>query len=295
LDLSLSDMSMEEVEEDTDSVVERMARPAAPTLDSAEFFRQLREALPAQQQYQPSLNFKLPQFWPERPAAWFGMVECQFHLRKVIGEMDKYCLVVSALPDESVKLVSFLLEQPPTILPYTTLKQQLLATHQLTPYQQMEQLFNVEPLGGRKPSELLAAMLALCPKGEEQSSFFSFLFLQRLPRELRVLLAEDDHKNLRALADKADKLHALQAKQAFDCAAAVEELPDTVAAITGKQHKKKHHKQGNKTGSQPSSSKQQASNTPKGLARKASGLCFYHWTFGEAATRCEAPCTWQGN
>jgi len=228
------------------------------------------------------------------------MAECQFHLRKIVSEMDKYCLVVSALPDESVRLVSYILEQPPAISPYTYLKQQLLASHQLTPYQQIEQLFSVEPLGARKPSELLAVMLAMCPKGEETSAFFSYLYLQRLPRELRVLLADDNHKDLRALADKADRLHALHTKQAHDCAA-VESDPDLVAAIGGKRDGKKKQKTGGKSSAagqqqqQQSGGKKQASNTPKGLARKASGLCFYHWTFGEVATRCESPCTWQGN
>ena len=54
LDLS-QDMSMEEEEEDTVSEAEHMAGPTvAPTLDTADFFRQLREALPLQQ-HQPSL------------------------------------------------------------------------------------------------------------------------------------------------------------------------------------------------------------------------------------------------
>jgi hypothetical protein len=39
----------------------------------------------------------------------------------------------------------------------------------------------MEPLGARKPSELLNHMLELCPRGEEKNKFFLFLFLQRLP------------------------------------------------------------------------------------------------------------------
>ncbi len=41
--------------------------------------------------------------------------------------------------------------------------------------------------------------------------------------------------------------------------------------------------------------RQQSGNATKALARKASGLCFFHWTFGDKAARCEGPCTWQGN
>jgi hypothetical protein len=64
----------------------------------------------------------------------------------------------------------------------------------------------MEPLGGRTPTELLAEMLELCPRGQESNIFFLFLFLQRLPRELRVLLDEDDNLTPRQLAAKADKL-----------------------------------------------------------------------------------------
>ena len=114
-------------------------------------------------------------------------------MRRITDEIDRYCVVVAALPLESLRLVGHVLEHPPAVQAYSALKQLLLSTHQLTPYQRMEQLFNVEPLGARKPSELLANMLDICPRGEETLSFFSFLFLQRLPREIRVLLADDDH------------------------------------------------------------------------------------------------------
>jgi hypothetical protein len=67
----------------------------------------------------------------------------------------------------------------------------------------------IEPLGSRKPSKLLAAMLELCPRGQEGNMFFTHLFMERLPAELRILVGEDNHRDPRPLADKADKLWAL--------------------------------------------------------------------------------------
>ncbi len=64
-------------------------------------------------------------------------------------------------------------------------------------------------LGSRKPSDLMAAMLETCPRGEEKSNLFACIFLQRLPREIRVLLANVDHKDPKALATSADELWAL--------------------------------------------------------------------------------------
>jgi hypothetical protein len=42
-------------------------------------------------------------------------------------------------------------------------------------YQKIAALHKMVPLGGRKPSELLASMLALCPGGHESSIFFTNL------------------------------------------------------------------------------------------------------------------------
>jgi hypothetical protein len=63
-------------------------------------------------------------------------------------------------------------------------------------------------LGSRRPTQLLAEMMELCPDDEEASCFFVFLFLQRLPAWLRVQLAADDQANIRQLVTRADRLFA---------------------------------------------------------------------------------------
>jgi hypothetical protein len=48
------------------------------------------------------------------------------------------------------------------------------------------------PLWAHKPSEVMAAMLKLSPRGPEDLPFFTFFYLHRLPRELQLLLKEMD-------------------------------------------------------------------------------------------------------
>ncbi len=48
-----------------------------------------------------------------------------------------------------------------------------------------------------------------------------------------------------------------------------------------------------KSGAAPSTA--EASTSPAALAQDSAGLCFYHWTYGEKASRCRKPCSWQGN
>jgi hypothetical protein len=96
-----------------------------------------------------------------------------------------------------------------------------LAAHQLTDIQRVEQLFNLPPLRAQKPSELLAEMLRLCPRGQENNAFFNCLFLNKLPRELRILLWEAEMEDKQALGARADLFAAHNSKQAHDVVAAV--------------------------------------------------------------------------
>jgi hypothetical protein len=90
---------------------------------------------------------------------------------------------------------------------------------------------------------MLAEMLEYCPAGESTTAVFAFLFLQRLPREIRVLLSEDDPANMRAIAEKADRLIAMHVPQSHDACAAVaaadsSEDAEVVATLQGARSRK---------------------------------------------------------
>jgi hypothetical protein len=44
-------------------------------------------------------------------------------------------------------------------------------------FQKAEKLFLMPSLGSRKPSEMMAAMLETCPRGEEKTNLFAYIFL----------------------------------------------------------------------------------------------------------------------
>jgi hypothetical protein len=107
------------------------------------------------------------------------MAEAQFCLWNMMNDNDKYLSLVATLLLETFHMVVHIVEkeeQPEDA--YKQLKAALVASHVLTDYQSVEQLSKVEPLGGRRPSDLLAAMLELCPREHES---FHFSFLQWLP------------------------------------------------------------------------------------------------------------------
>jgi hypothetical protein len=80
----------------------------------------------------------------------------------------------------------------------------MLAAHQLTDIQRVEQLFSLRPLAAQKPSELLEEMLRLCPRGQENNALFSCLFLNKLHWELSILLLKADIADKKVLGARAD-------------------------------------------------------------------------------------------
>jgi len=176
---------------------------------------------PARDRPESTHCVKLPEFWPENSAAWFALAESRFHMRHIYDEWSRYHHVVSSPAKESLRFVLDLVTSPPEDDPYTTLKEMLLCSHMLTDYQRIEQLLALDGLGSKKPSELLAHMLELCPASEEMSKFFTFHFLHRLLQELCIMLGDDDHQEVHELAKKADRLWAIPGHRQHAAVAAV--------------------------------------------------------------------------
>ena len=247
-------------------------------------------------------TLQLPPFWADRPMAWFATVEARFRLYQVTEEQLKFDLTVNSLSQDVAAAAVEIIERPPVQQPYTALKHRLLRALELTDFQKIERLHRMEPLGGRKPSELLNAMLEFCPRGHEHNIFFTHLFLERLPAPLRIMLGEDDHQDPRQLAEKADRLWALHGGK-MATIAAVDDGPADVAAVAGQsgsRDRSKKKKRGDGRGKQAAAAGAAGApgaaatprNAPCDLARLESGLCRHHFLHGERAYRCEAPCNW---
>lgn len=253
----------------------------------------------------PSRFFKLPDFWTASPAAWFGVAEAQFLLRNITAQRDKFSLVVAVLPEASARRVAHLLAAPGDDC-FNDLRTALLAAHQLTSFQKAEKLLSSEPLGDRRPSELLAEMLELVTPGDERTNLFALIFLRRLPAAVRLLLTEDDHNDVRALAEKADRCAASMHRQLAPIAAVApdeegydsEQDSGTIAAVGPSRSSNQQRQKGKgraRDRKPPRQQQQPAPNTPSALAQQASGLCYKHFKFGDQAHGCNKPCSWQGN
>ena len=119
---------------------------------------------------------------------------------------------------------------PPTVTPYEILKSRLLQSYDLTDYQRAEQLINLPNLGDRRPSQLMSSMLALLPEGYSPDFLFNFLFLQRVPADVRGHLVTKKFENSRDLAAEADKLWVSRRQAPIISSVTAEARPVDVAA-----------------------------------------------------------------
>jgi hypothetical protein len=103
-----------------------------------------------------------------RPIAWFTYIESRFRLRRITDDQQMFDHMLSALPAEMVSQLTDVMDTLPEEGQYEYFKNQLLSIHQLSDYEKFDMLVKMEPMGGRKPSQLLHAMLELCPLGMER-------------------------------------------------------------------------------------------------------------------------------
>jgi hypothetical protein len=254
----------------------------------------------------PAATVKLPSFWLAAPEAWFGVAEAQFELRHVADERTRYYHVLAALPEVTVRAIADLVGGPVPEDAYTQVKPRLLATHALTEFQHLEKLLQLQQLGAQRPSELLADMLQLCPAGESATKFFRMLFLQRMPRELRIILAEDAVSELQQLAARADVLwthHGGAGGSPMVAAVSPVEEPDgeasTVAAVGGNPPRGKawkwHGKPGRARGGRQPPNQDGGGPAPPDGGKQRVWLCSQHYQNGKGALSCTPPCAWPRN
>ena len=261
----------------------------------------------------PTRFFKLPDFWTASPAAWFGVAEAQFLLRGTTQQRERFALVAAILPEASARRVAHILAAPGDNC-YTDLRAALLVAHQLTAFQKAEKLFSSEPLGDRRPSELLSEMLELVHPGEERTRLFSMLFLRRLPAAVRLQLTEDDHEDVRALADKADRCAAsihrhqqplpVYAATAEDFESSEDQSDCAVAAVgsfrggrpSQQSRSGANRSRGGRGGQRPQYSNNSSQQEPS-IAQQAkqAGLCRNHFIHGDKTFNCGGNCSWTGN
>ena len=208
-----------------------------------------------------AVAIKLPSFWSTQPQLWFVQAEAQFQLRKITEDVTKYYHVVAALDQETSKRIVDVLTNPPADKPYDALKERLLATFGLSKRDRACKLLHLQELGDRKPSELMDEMLSLL--GEHGLCFLAEqLFLEQLPADIQLQLANEDFSKPRAVAAKADQLWLTKCQTT---SLTVNKVSSQQKAAKSKDSNKKAHQD---------------------------KLCYYHKHYGDKARKCTPSCSY---
>ena len=253
-----------------------------------------------------AVSIKLPPFWPADPQVWFAQVEAQFSTRHITNQRTCFDYVVAALAPEFATEVRDLLLAPPDTEPYNVLKAQLIQRTAASEQRRLQQLFTAEELGDKKPSQLLRRMQQLLGDAagpNPDNKFLRELFLQRLPSQVRMVLASAGDMSLEALAQLADKIAevatpSVSTLNLSPLTAEVEQLRSEVARLQDmlasvqlaslRQRPSRQH-------SSSRSSSRSSSPKPSASPEQSDSLCWYHRRFGEQAHKCTSPCSWSGN
>ena len=217
-------------------------------------------------------------------------------MRNITNEYFKVILVQAALTNAQQDAVASILEQDP--LPsdaYQSLKAELIRLHEKSSWDRIKELFALPPLGAQKPTELLATMQHLRPTDPEL--WFRYQYFSRLPADTQRLLAE--HKgSVEELAARADELQR-KAPPAATVAAVSAPAAEIAAVEQKRPHKSNGPRKDPKDRKRPRSG--DGDRGGRGDAKrkpgpwKSIGICYFHYTYGDKAHRCEPPCLVAGN
>ena len=214
--------------------------------------------------------------------------------------------VIASLSLEIAFEIRDLLIRPPTDAPYDNLKAELVKRTAASEQRKLQQLISGEELGDRKPTQLLRRMQQLLGDHlgamPDNNAFLKELFLQRLPSNVRIVLASaDDATDLSKLADMVNNIVEVATPtvaalpepptEVQSLKAEVSRLSDLVASLT--QHRVNHHyRRGRSTSRNRGSRTRSPAPTSLRASNDSKALCWYHTKFVEAARKCQQPCNW---
>jgi hypothetical protein len=252
-----------------------------------------------------TVNLKLPPFWPADPELWFAQVEAQFACRRITSQRSKFDYVVSSLTPEFAAEVRDLLIRPPADNPYRLLKEQMTKRTTASEQRKLQLLLHGEELGDRKPTQLLRKMQQLLGNRPSlDASFLKELFLQRLPPNVRMVLASTpDGTTLDQLAEMADKIvevaspsmsalskPSTESTTPTHVTEGLKQLQSEVVRLGKLVNKLTRNRSSSRGNHHP-----RRSPTPPSTDHPSESLCWYHSTYGEKAQKCRHPCTWSSN
>ena len=159
----------------------------------------------------PSINRKLPSFWEDDIELWLAAADHQFILSNICTEQRRFSAMLGALDYPVIRKVQHIIRNLGN-RPYQTLKQALIKLYKISDDNRFDRLLHQTDLGDCKPSELLSELRTLlgesCSDNADLNKLLHKLFLDKLPPQIRLVLAGSPQSTLELTAQRADDIMA---------------------------------------------------------------------------------------
>lgn len=236
------------------------------------------------------VSVKVPPFWRKNVKIWFIQLEAQFNNINITSELTKYNHVLSGIDTDVLDKIGDFVINPPRNDQYSKLKELLIGLYADSKSMQVKKLLTEIELGDKKPSQLLREMRSLADQ-QIGDDFLRNMFIQRLPSNVRAVLASSDD-SLEKLASMADKILEIASpsfvnevskpsdniqSQVNALQKQIQELTTAISNIGKIQYRSRSRNRRMRS----KSNSRDNSKFPN---------CYYHHKFGAQARRCEKPC-----
>lgn len=224
---------------------------------------------------------KMPQFLETAPAAWFSILEANFHIKKITIEETKFFHLIAALPPEIVAKIGAKLEDKNC----KSTKETVINIYERTKPELFSKLINETTMSGR-PSHYLQELTSIANKVGVSEDLVRHQFINALPSSILPVVAAQKELTVQQLGTLADELTPFFTKSS------VLQVSD--------------HNQSVRQKTRPSceiqaNARPLASNTelPHGLKpfheRQRPKICRAHIYYAEFARTCKPWCKFPGN
>lgn len=253
------------------------------------------------------IGIKVPPFWHDCPEIWFTQIEAQFVVGKITSDNSRYNTVVASIECKVLCQVSEAVLNPPAAGKYENLKQLIISRYSDSAQSKIQKLLSEMSLGDQKPSQLLAEMRRL-GGNTVSDDFMKTLWLNILPQQVRAILSTNDGElsRLAVLADTILEVSQCSSVQSvgrtYSPATHESSLEKQIAQLTRAVERLTASSRQDNSASSPKNRSRSRSAQPKASNNRSTTpsnndkqheFCWYHYKFGNAATKCKEPCNYK--
>ena len=236
---------------------------------------------------------RLPDYYPDRPQAWFRQINSTFAASRVTRPLTKFHWAVSKLPAALIDTIGALCDNPAAVAdPYEELQSILTLSYGLSAAQRTALWLDHPGPAGNRPSVFMDQLSALKPPSVDEAQ--KVIFYRKMPTYIQDAVNLKDYPTMAALTTRCNELWDHRSLSGGNVAAAAAQTrPPSPARDRRSQSPHRGGKAG-KQGGRPPRRRSPTPAAPRSYPDSA-GRCFYHSRYGADARKCREPCTYQDN